>query len=223
MIQCMIAEDFDTLNSIFNNLIAYESDMEVIGRAYSGKELFQLVQQKQPDVILMDVEMETPEAGILYTKKIMDSYPEIKIIMLTCHDDEDIIISAYEAGAVDYVLKENSSSAILSAIRAAKGDESPIRGHAADAIRKQLRQMGEYKESLLFVTNKMSLLTSSELDILKLFIEGHKQKQIASIRCIEISTVKYHVSSILRKFGCHRMADVVGLITELNLHKLFKL
>lgn len=222
MITCMIAEDYDTLNTIFNNIITYEKDMTVIGRAKSGEEIYSLVDKKQPDIILMDVEMETPLSGVCYTEKILKKYPEIKIIMLTCHEDEEVIINAYQAGAVDYVLKENSSSDILEAIRAAYKDASPIRSHAAEAIRKQLRQIGDFKNSLLFVTNKLSTLTATELDILRLFIEGKKQKDIAEIRCVELSTVKYHVSSILRKFQCKRMSEVVKLISQLNLQDLFQ-
>ncbi|WP_105614041.1 response regulator transcription factor [Vallitalea okinawensis] len=222
MIRCMIAEDYETLNNIFYNIINYEKDMDVVFRASSGKELYEQVVKEQPDVILMDVEMETPLAGVEYSSRILAKYPDVRIIILTCHEDEEIIIKAYEAGVVDYVLKDNSSSEILEAIRAAYNDTSPIRSYAANAIRKQLKEIGSYKNSLLSITNILSTLTISELDVLRLLLDGKKQKEIAKVRHVELSTVKFHVSSILKKFKCKRATEVINTIKDLNLEALFQ-
>lgn len=220
IIKCMIAEDYETLNNIFKNLINYEHDMEVIGRAFSGKEIYELAKEKEPDIILMDVEMETRTAGIEYSKKILEVNPNIKIIILTCYEDEDVILQAYEAGVVDYLLKNNSSSIILESIRAAFNDKSPIRPYAANAIRKTILSLGTYKKNLLAFTTIITTLTSSEMDVLKLLLVGKKQREIAESRSVELSTVKYHVSSILRKFKCKRTQEVVLIVKEIGVDSI---
>lgn len=219
-IRCMIAEDYEPLNNIFVNLLNYEKDIQVIGNAFSGKEIYELVQKEKPDIVLMDVEMETRNAGIEYSEKILKLYPDMKIIILTCYEDEDQIIKAYEAGVVDYVLKNSSSSVILEAIRAAYNDKSLIRAYAALAIRKELLSLGSYKKSLLVVTKMISNLTTSEIEVLKLLLEGKKNKEIAQCRNVEMSTIKYHISSILKKFECRRTGEVVKIIKELGIESV---
>lgn len=219
-IKCMIAEDYKTLNDIFKNLIDYEHDMEVVGTFLSGKDIYNQVSKQVPDVILMDVEMETRTAGITYSKKILESYPNIKIIILTCYEDEEVIIDAYEAGVVDYVLKNNSSSIILEAIRAAYNDKSPIRPYAATAIRKKILGLSTYKKDLMNITSIITTLTSSELEVLKFLVQGKKQKEIAEERSVVLSTVKYHVTSILRKFHCKRTQEVVQIVKELGIENI---
>ncbi|GMQ64972.1 response regulator transcription factor [Vallitalea maricola] len=220
IIRCMIAEDYKTLNDIFKNLINYEHDMEVIGTAFSGKDIYEMVIKREPDIILMDIEMETKSAGIEYSKKILEKFPNIKIIILTCYEDEEVIISAYEVGVVDYLLKNNSSSIILESIRAAYNNQSPIRPYAANAIRKTMLSLGTYKNNLLTVTNIIATLTSSEMDILKLLLFGKKQREIADVRSVELSTVKYHVSSILRKFKCKRTQEVIQIVKEIGIENI---
>jgi len=98
IIKCIVAEDYEPLNNIYSNLLNYEKDIEVVGRAYNGSQLLQLLNDVKADVILLDIEMATPNEGINICKQILKKYMQIKIVMLTCHEEEDKIISAFEAG-----------------------------------------------------------------------------------------------------------------------------
>ncbi|GAA0179772.1 response regulator transcription factor [Clostridium sediminicola] len=222
MIKCIIAEDFETLNNIYYNLINYEKDLEVIGRAYNGSEVVKLAQKHEADIILMDIEMDSKDTGIKATKEILNMNPNIKIIMLTCHEDEEAIIEAYEAGAVDYVLKTASSSEILEAIRQAYNDSSPIRSYAATTIRKKLVEFENLRNNLLNVVNMISSLTNTEIGIMNLLMDGKKQKEIAAIRGVELVTIKYHVGNIIHKFGCKKTSEVKKLMIETGAYKFLK-
>lgn len=222
MIKCMIAEDFETLNNIYYNLINYEKDMEVICRAYTGSEVVKLAQKYETDIILMDIEMESKDSGIKASKEILSLNPNIKIIMLTCHEDEDAIIEAYEAGVVDYVLKTASSSEILEAIRQAYNDSSPIRSYAAITIRKKFVEFENLRNNLLNVVNIISSLTNTEIDIMNLLMDGKKQKEIAVIRGVELVTIKYHIGNIIHKFKCRKTSEVKKIMTETGAYKFLK-
>lgn len=221
MIKCMIAEDFQPLREVFDMLISYEKDMKVIGSFSSGEAIYKEVALRQPDVILMDVEMEEPHSGLKYSKKILERYPEIKIIILTCHEEEDVILEAYSYGVCDYVLKEKGSTEMLEAIRSAYNKNSPIRPYAADVIRKSVVSHADYKKSILTIVNIISNLTQSEMEIIKLLLTNKKQFEIAKTRQVELVTVKYHISSILKKFNCKRSTEVVKIIKTLALEDFF--
>ncbi len=222
IIKCIIVEDFGPLNEIYYNLLSYERDIEVVGRAYDSEQLDEILRNKKADVILLDIEMTYKTEGICTCKKILNKYPYLKVIMLSCHEEEDMILEAIEAGAVDYVLKTSSSSKILEAIRAAYNDDSCINSYVGNIIRKKMKEINLYKDSLLFMTNIISTLTVSELDVLRLLMNGKRQKEIAEVRNVELVTVKAHTSNILKKFNKERTSDVVNMIKELGLQSMIE-
>lgn len=216
-IKCIVIEDFEPLNNIYFNLLNYEKDIEVVGRAFDSKELLELMKVNQVDVVLLDIEMKQRTEGIDVCRKLLKEYPDVKVVMLTCHDEEDMILSAFEAGAVDYVLKTGSSSQILDAVRSAYNNTSPINSYVAFVIRKRLKEFDSMKESLLYVMNIVSGLTVSELDVLKLLMQGRKQREIAVERSVELVTVKAHVGNLLKKFKKERTSDILGVISGAGL------
>jgi DNA-binding NarL/FixJ family response regulator len=216
-IRCMIAEDFESLNNIYYNLLAYEKDIEVVGRAYSGKDLLEQVKTQPVDIILLDIEMGNRNEGIFICKQILSEYPHIKIIMLTCHEEEEMILAAFEAGAVDYLLKTSSLAQIIEAVRSAYNNNSFIGSHVAYVLRKRMKELGHYKENLFQMMNIISTLTVSELDVLKLLLQSKKQREIAAIRDVELVTVKSHVGGILRKFNAKRISEVIKKIKDIGL------
>jgi DNA-binding NarL/FixJ family response regulator len=215
----MVAEDFPELNQIYRNILDHEPDITIIAAVTSGKELLEAVDIQQPDVILMDIEMESPTAGIDYCRRIRSRYPYTKIVMLSCHEEDYRIISAFEAGAVDYILKTDSISDIIKAIKKAYTCESPIHSYAADTLRRQIQTMGKYKEELQEFTRAFMQLTPAEVGVLQLLLRGNKQKDICEIKHIAIMTVKSHVNRILKKFTVKRTSDVLELIYSLNVEK----
>jgi DNA-binding NarL/FixJ family response regulator len=221
-IRCIVVEDFEPLNNVYCNLLNYEKDIEVVGRAHNSEELFELLKEKAADVILLDIEMKSRTEGIETCKKVIKAYPETQIIMMTCHDEEDIILSAFEAGAVDYVLKTSSSAQILEAVRSAFNNSSAINSYVAFVIRKRMKEFSAFKESLLYLMNIVSSLTASEIDVLKLLLKGKKQREIAEIRSVELVTVKAHVSSILKKFNQERTSEIVKAIKASGLQSFIE-
>ena len=212
MITCIVAEDFAELRDIYSNLLDHESGISVAGSAADGSELFSLLKSTEPDVLLLDIEMDSPNAGIEYCRRVTEEHPKIATIMLTCHEEEDKILSAFRAGAVNYILKTSSLSEIIEAVRNASEGKSKIHSHASEVIRKQLQRVREDKSAMMEIMKIVTSLTNTETIILSYLLAGKKQNQIASIRNIEVVTVKTHITGIHRKFGCRKTTEVVKRI-----------
>ena len=221
-IRCIVVEDYEPLNNIYYNLLNYERDIQVVGNVFDSEGLFSILKMREADVILLDIEMKSRTEGLDVCRKLMRLYPAVKIVMLTCHDEEEMILSAFEAGAVDYVLKTASSAQILDAVRAAYNNTSSLNSYVAYVIRKRMKEFGSIKESILFVMNILSGLTASEMDVLKLLMKGQKQREIAKTRSVELVTVKAHVGSILKKFNKDRTPEVINAIKEAGLQSFIE-
>lgn len=216
-IKCIVVEDYEPLNSIYSNLLNYEEGICVVGRAFDSTGLFDILKTQPADVILLDIEMKGRMEGLEACKRISLEYPEIKVVILTCHEEEAMILSTIESGAVDYVLKTSSLSLILDSVRAAYNNKSSLNPYVAFVVKKRVKEFNSMKASLIYVMNILSVLTDSELDILRLVLQGKKNKDIAKIRNVELATVKAHVGRILRKFDKERMTEVIQSIKSLDL------
>ena len=114
-ISVIIVEDNEILRCRYIELLKYEPRIEVLGWAANSYQAVEIIIEKKPDVVLMDIEMESSDSGIIASQKVLTKLPDTKIIMLTVHDDDDSIGKAFQAGAVNYVLKSASLVEILNA------------------------------------------------------------------------------------------------------------
>lgn len=220
-IKLMLADDFDILREDWSELINAQPDMEVVGTASTGREIINLVSQKTCDIILMDIEMETVKAGIMATEAIRHTNPEIKVIFLTAHETDDMVITAMGTGAVDYIVKGCKDEELLGHIRAAYEGQPMLEAAIQEKIMEEYVRLRRSEQSLLFFINNIAKLTPSERDLVKLLLMEYKVREIAEIRCVEVVTVKTQIKSLLRKFGCTRTKQIVKMINDLSLTHLF--
>ena len=220
-IRILIADDFVYLREDLTELINKQEDMEVVGEAESGSEIVELAEKTDYDIILMDIEMEQTNAGILATEKIRDKNPDACIIFLTAHETKEMIVTAMGAGAVDYVVKGVEDEALLMHIRNAYEGNPVMQSRVRDTVMQEYARLQRSERSLLFFINCISNLTGAERELVKLLLQGSKVSEIADIRKVENSTVKTQIKSLLRKFGCSRSKEVVSLIEELKIGHLF--
>lgn len=216
MINILIAEDSAILREKLKVILSFEQDFQVLGSVASGNEAVAFVKSQRPDVILMDIEMECKADGIDATLAIHQMDPSIKIIMLTVQEDENSILQSFASGAIDYVMKTASSKEIIESIHSANFDCSPIRPLVATTVRKGIMKYTESKDSMLFIVNLVSKLTPSEIEIIKYLAQGKKQHEIASLKHLEVSTIKTHVRNILRKFQVKRTKEMIALLEHNN-------
>jgi len=220
-IRILIAEDFTLLREDLRDLINRQPDMEVVGEASSGREIVSLAQSVDYDLILMDIEMEFMNAGIMATQKILEENPEAIIIFLTAHETREIIVTAMGAGAVDYLVKGCDEEEILYHIRCAHEGHPVMQRNIHETIMQEFARLQKSERSLLFFINNISNLTPTEREVIKLLLQGYKVSQIAGIRGVEPSTVKTQVKGLLKKFGCSRTKEIIQMIHDLKIEHLF--
>ncbi len=221
MIKVAIVEDFELIREDLKELIDSQEDMQVVWAAETGVQAVELAEKEVTDIILMDIEMETINAGILAAEKIRDKNSEQKIIFMTAHETNEMIITAMGTGAVDYLVKGEDSEEILSHIRNAFAGRATMNSRIQETIMREYSRLQRSERSLLFFIHNVSQLTAAERELVKLLLEGMKVKEIAQVRCVEMITVKTQIKSLLRKFGCSRTKEIVSMIRDLNLSHLF--
>ena len=221
MIRILVAEDFDLLREDLCDTLNQQPDITVVGSAGSGREIEALALTTPADLILMDIEMETITAGIRATEHILEKKPELKILFLTAHETDNIILTSMGAGAVDYIVKGCPEKELLSHIRGAYEGHPMLDGKVQNLLLKEYSRLRSSERSLLFFISTVSQLTAAERELVRLLLEDKKVKEIAAIRCVEVVTIKTQIKSLLRKFGCARTKEIVEIIRELNVAHLF--
>lgn len=190
MIRIVLVDDHEMVRMGLSAYLSTQADIEVVGEASNGQLGVDLVLKEKPDVVLMDLVMETMD-GITATAKITEKLPNVKVIVLTSFIDDEKVYPVIEAGAFSYLLKTSSATEIAKAIRSAAKGEAIVE---AKVTNKMMQKMRSAKERPLHES-----LTPRELEVLLLIGEGKSNQEIADTLFIGIKTVKTHVSHILQK------------------------
>jgi DNA-binding NarL/FixJ family response regulator len=217
MINVLIAEDMSALLRKYKRELEKESDIKVVGQVQSGYEAVMQSALLLPDIVLMDIEMETRTAGLEASTQILTRLPGVKIVILTVYEDDESVFKAFQAGVSDYVLKNSGHDELVTCIRDAYYNRSPIRPIIAEKIRREFQRVKTSEQSLLYNLQILSQLTPAELDILNLLHQGYSRQEICDLRYIAPSTVKSHVHNVLRKFAMDTAAEVIGQLDGLHI------
>lgn len=220
-IRLLVAEDFDLLREDLCETLSAQPDMEVVGAAATGRQIAALALKLPFDILLMDIEMETLNAGIQAAEAIIAHLPGAKIIFLTAHETQNMILTAMGAGGVDYVVKGVPDDVLFSHIRAAYAGSPLMEARVHQVIMQEYSRLRKSERSLLFFINNIAKLTPAERELVRHLLSGLKIEEIARLRCVEVVTVKTQIKGLLHKFGCSRTKQVVAMIRELNIEHLF--
>ena len=220
MINVIIADDMKEYRDHFRMLLANERDITVLALASSEEEVIKKAAELRPDVILMDIQMDSDRSGINATRAILKDNPDIKIIMLSIHSSKNNIIDSYEAGAVDFIDKTSSVYEILNIIRNSVSGDSPS-NKINQVLIDELVKLKSERESFFYMVTMLSRLSKTELEILKAVANGYKYREIAEQRHVEEVTIRAAASKICHKTGLRPLKEVIATIKRLNLMELF--
>ena len=220
-LKIMIVDDIPIFLQRYRNIIENDSGFEVVCQATSGSESVEMVEKYNPDVILMDIQMETDDAGIVATKKILSKNQNVKIIAVTVHDEDEVILSAFDAGVCEYITKTDSDETILQTIKSIIGIENH-RNKVNDLVRNELVTMRKERESLLYCATLVSRLSRTEIEVLHLLCQGKTYQEIADIRFVEHSTIRVIVNKISKKLGGKRIRDIIDQMNKTGVIKLLE-
>ena len=196
MIRLLLVDDQASFRKGLAVLLALEKDFDLVGQASNGQEAIALAEQLQPDVILMDVRMPICD-GVDATREIHQSYPWIRILVLTTFDEDEYIWRSLEAGALGYILKSTPSREIATAIRALHQGYSQLGPTIASKVFAQLNAV-RAKETRP-TENYQDRFNERELSILRLLGQGKSNREIAQALNLTEGTIKNYITRILNQ------------------------
>jgi len=203
-VKVMVVDDSRlTRLSVKTMLKSAQQDIELVAEAEEGNQAIELVGKFHPDVVLMDIGMPVMD-GVRATQAIKRQYPEVKVVMLTSHEDEDDVLDAFSSGANSYCLKETPPEMLVHVVLSTAHGACWIDPKIARIVMSQLQPSdrnyknvegdGQDEESPGF-----ALLTEREVDVLKLVTKGLNNAEISERLCISMNTVKTHLKNIFQK------------------------
>jgi two-component system response regulator NreC len=203
-IKLFLVDDHQVVRSGLRMLLDNEEDVHIVGEAGTAKEAIQAVGQTKPDVVLMDIGL--PDmSGIDATREIKRLYPDVAVVALTIHEDEEYFFKMLEAGAGGYVPKRAAPDELLTAIRtAAKGEIYLYPSMAKLLVRGYLTQDHSGEQPTAF-----DGLTDREQEVLRHVAEGASNDEIAAALVISPKTVARHRENIMQKLGLHSRSELV--------------
>ena len=203
-IKVLLAEDHTIVRKGLRSLLDGETDIEVIGEAEDGREAVQKTQQLRPDIVLMDITMPGLN-GLEATRQIKKRFPEVKVLVLTMHANEEYILQVLQAGASGYVVKQAVVGELVSALRAVqRGDSFLSPSICRRVVEEYIRQAAARAER-----DSYGELTEREREVLQLIAEGHSNKSIADSLSISVKTVETHRAHLLEKLGIGSTAELI--------------
>lgn len=211
MTSILIVDDHHVVRQGLRFFLQTQEDFHIVGEAENGQEAVDKVKELQPDIVLMDLMMPVLD-GIGATKVIKESYPSVKVMVLTSFSEYDQVIPAMEAGANGYQLKDIEPDDLVTAIRKLVKGENSIHQKATDQLVNRMTNID--KQSVLF-----NRLTTREKDVLLEMAEGKSNKEIADALFISEKTVKTHVSHLLNKLEVSDRTQAALLAVKYNLHQ----
>ncbi len=195
MITLLLVDDQRLMRDGLRTLLELEQDLRVAAEAENGQQALEAYRTHRPDVVLMDIRMPVMD-GVEASRRLLESDPQAKIIILTTFDDDEYVFEALRAGALGYLLKDVSGAELADAIRTVAGGGALIEPSVARKVLAEFARLPGTPPQTAAAS-----LTAREREILALIAQGLGNRQIAERLYLAEGTVKNYVSSILDKLG----------------------
>ena len=214
-IRVLIADDQALFREGLETLLSVHRDIQVVGQVSNGQEAVELSLRLSPDIVLMDMQMPVLN-GVGATRRLKQSLPDCRVIVLTTFDDRETIFEALRAGAVGYLLKDVSSSDLANAIRLTASGDSILEPSIAAKVLEEFSRV-----STTAVVNRSGILpeplSDREIEVLKLVTQGLSNREIAAKLFISPGTAKTHIHNVCGKLGVQNRTEAAIRARELGL------
>lgn len=207
MSRILIADDHAIVRAGLRALIHAEKGFELTGEASGGIEAIDLVEKTHPEVLVLDLSMPDLD-GIAVTRTLKEKFPDLKVLILTLHEDEALLKEAIRSGASGYILKKAAEAELILAIQTIMRGELYVDPSMVRVL------VGKPIPANPVPIASGETLTPRELDVLKLIVEGYTNRQIGEKLTLSVRTVDGHRANIAAKLGLHSRVDLVRYARE---------
>jgi two-component system response regulator NreC len=202
-IRVLIADDHGVMRGGLRALLNAEADIKVVGEAANGREALELASELTPDVVLLDISM--PDmSGIKVAGMLKAILPEGRTLILTVHEDEELLRQALQAGTSGYIIKRAAETELINAVRAVSRGELYIHS----ALMRQL--LDDLSAPPPIAAERLEILTPREREVLGFLVRGYTNRQVAEALCISTRTVEGHRANIMSKMEFRNRAEMVS-------------
>ncbi len=210
MIKVLIADDHAIVRAGLRTLIESEPSLELVGEATGGYETIELIDITKPDILVLDISMPDID-GIAVTKKLKSQDNDVRILILTIHDDKALLREALKSGASGYVLKHAAEKELISAIQIVMRGDMYVEPSMVHTF------VDDFKKSTKAVPETLELLTPREIEVLKLIVLGYTNRQVGEELNISIRTVEGHRANLSDKLGVKSRVELVRFARDRGL------
>lgn len=214
----VIIDDHRLFREGVKRILDMEQDLEVVAEGDDGSDAVELVMKHNPDVVLMDINMPNTN-GVEATRKLVTRIPDVKIIILSIHDDETYVNHAIQTGALGYLLKEMDADSLIKAVRVVADGGAYLHPKVTGNLLQEFRRLKSMPSSVgdgggqvireVEYRKPLHLLTRRECEVLQMLADGKSNRTIGEELFISEKTVKNHVSSILQKMNVNDRTQAV--------------
>jgi len=207
MIRVLVVDDHAILRDGIRSLLESQEDIVVVGEAENGAEAIELVEKTSPEIVLMDISMPRMN-GLEATRLIGQKFPQVRVLILTQHDNREYIVPVLQAGAAGYVLKRSGRRELLNALREVHEQGAFLTGR----VTRELLQ--DYSHEGNGHRNEETHLTERERQVLQLVVDGRSNKEIASALGISPKTVSVHRTNGMAKLDVQTTVELIRLVAS---------
>lgn len=200
MIKVLLADDHSIVRAGLRRIIEESEDIEVVAEAENGRQAIHLAEIRKPDVVIVDISMPGLD-GLEVISQLRSQQPDLPIIVLTMHEEEQYVVRAIEAGAMGYVTKRSAPEQLVRAIRQVQAGSRYLTPEATEALALRVAKGSDGKSAL-------DSLSTRELQVLRRLAMGHTNREIAEAYGIGIKTVDTYRSRLLKKLNLRNNADL---------------
>lgn len=220
-IKVAMCDDAEYLCNNIKNYFNYAEGLEFVGYTTEAASCGEMIAKTQPDVLLLDVRMESDAAGIDILPELFDIKNDLKVIMLTSYMDNQYIFDSLANGASDYIIKSCSNDELIKKIKSVYNDCNTLEPEIFNIFKKKSHDLATAHKSIIFMLGKLISLSPNEFQVLKALYNGDSYSKIAKERVVEDTTVRSMGSRILKKFGESNMRELINNLKELQIFELF--
>ena len=211
-IRVLITDDHAILRAGLHTWLDSEPDFQVVGEAADGIEAVRLACELRPDVVLMDISIPGPGGGIGATRQLKEQLPGVHILILTVHEDEDLLREAVRAGASGYLVKRAVQTELVDAIHSVARGNMYVHPIMTRALFKGITSVMDGDGAQDGAGSLVEPLTPREIEVARLIAQGYTSREIAKALSISVRTVEFHRANLMSKLGLRSRVELIRYV-----------